>query len=79
MSALNIDRFVFEVPQRTQEEAERLARLVAERLRIAVPHVDELTNVDRMNITVRDAAGRDADSLAEEIAEAVAREIARLA
>lgn len=76
---LTIGRFTLDTPpQRTQQEAERLAHLIAERLRIAVPHVDELTNVDAMNLTVRDQSGRSVDWLAAEVVDAIVRELERL-
>ena len=77
MTMLSIGRFTIDA-QRTPDEAARLAHLVAERLRIAVPHVDELTNVDALNLTVRDHAGQSVDWLAAEIVDAIVRELDRL-
>jgi hypothetical protein len=76
---LSIGRFTLDTPpQRTAADAERLAHLIAERLRIAVPHVDELTNVDALNLTIRDHAGQSVDWLAAEIVDAIVRELDRL-
>ena len=55
---------------------ETLAGLVVERLRTSLPHVDELT-IDSMTVHV-DSDG-DMNALADRIAEAIVREIQRMA